>query len=122
MEQPFVGKRADVMNKRGTVALFNRNEEEAMRCWSEAKSINERHFDSTCNFVMYKWSTGRITDSEMMSELSEFVFDVGHKGKTLEAYLNLAIGNLEKGISLLKDYILETKKDILSTRIKNIKV
>lgn len=110
------------MNKRGTVALFNRNEDEAMRCWSEAKSINERHFDSTCNFVMYKWSTGRITDSEMMSELSEFVFDVGHKGKTLEAYLNLAIGNLEKGISLLKDYILETKKEFLSTRVKNIKV
>lgn len=80
METPFVGKKADVMNKRGTVALFNKNEDEAMRYWSEAKSLNERHFDSTCNYVMYRWSTGRITDGQMMSELQEFAFDHGHKG------------------------------------------
>lgn len=97
METPFIGKKADVMNKRGTVALFNRNEEEAMRFWFEARNLNERHFDSTCNYVMYRWSTGRITDSEMMSDLTEFIFDVAHKGQCLEAYLNLAIGNLEKG-------------------------
>ena len=30
MEQPFIGRKADVMNKRGTVALFNRKEEEAL--------------------------------------------------------------------------------------------
>jgi hypothetical protein len=41
METPFIGKKADVMNKRGTVALFNRNEEEAMRFWFEAKNLNE---------------------------------------------------------------------------------
>ena len=55
MEQPFVGKKADVMNKRGTVALFDRNEEEAIRYWQEAKILNNRHFDSTCNFVMKRW-------------------------------------------------------------------
>jgi hypothetical protein len=80
MEQPFVGKKTDVMNKRGTVALFNRNEEEAIRYWQEAKILNNRHFDSTCNFVMYRWSTGFITDNEMMANLSEFVFDAPHKG------------------------------------------
>jgi len=63
MEQPFLGKRADVLNKRGTVAIFNRNENEAIRFWSEAKNLNERHFDSTCNYIMYMWSTGRITDN-----------------------------------------------------------
>lgn len=51
------------MNKRGTIALFNKNEDEAMCFWAEAKKLNEKHFDSTCNSVMYKWSTGRITDS-----------------------------------------------------------
>lgn len=58
-----MGKKADVMNKRGTIALFNKNEDEAMCYWAEAKKLNEKHFDSTCNSVMYKWSTGRITDN-----------------------------------------------------------
>lgn len=93
-----------------------------MRFWSEAKNLNERHFDSTCNYVMYRWSTGRITDSEMMIELSEFIFDVSHKGQCLEAYLNLAVGNLDKGYQILNDYITSTRKDLLTTRTKNVKV
>jgi len=66
MADPFVGKKADIFNKRGTVALFNRKEEEALNYWGEAKMLNDRHFDSTCNYVMYRWSSGRITDAQMM--------------------------------------------------------
>lgn len=122
METPFVGKKADVLNKRGTVALFNRNEDEAMRFWQEAKALNDKHFDSTCNHVMYKWSTGRITDGQMMSELGEFVFDHGHKGQCLQAYLNLAIGNLDEGHRQLKTFVEETRNEMNATRVKNVKV
>ena len=121
MEQPFFGKKADVMNKRGTVALFNRDTETAMAYWEQAKRLNDKHFDSTCNFVMYEWSTGRITDSQMMDQLSEFVFAARHKGETLEACLNIAIGNTQKGVSALESYISRTRQELQSTHIKKSK-
>lgn len=99
MEQPFVGRKADVMNKRGTVALFNKKEEEALEFWAQAKLLQENHFDSTCNFIMYRWSSGRITDAEMMTELEDQAFGHGPKGQLLRAFLNLAIGNLQIGKS-----------------------
>jgi hypothetical protein len=34
METPFVGKKADVYNKRGIVALFHNKEGEALHWWS----------------------------------------------------------------------------------------
>lgn len=66
MDQPFIGKKADVFNKRGIVALFNKNEDEALHYWAQAKQLNDHHFDSICNLIMFRWSSGRITDSEMM--------------------------------------------------------
>lgn len=98
MEMPIVGKKADVINKRGVIALFNKEEETAMRYWCEARHVNIRHFDSTCNYVLYRWSTARIDDNKMMSELSEFVFDVPHKGQRLKACLLFAIGDTELGL------------------------
>lgn len=58
-----MGKKADVFNKKGIVALFHNKEEEALRCWSEARLLSDRHFDSHCNFVMHRWSTARISDA-----------------------------------------------------------
>lgn len=66
MESPIDGKRAAVWNKKGIVALFNRNEDLAMSCWYEARLINHRDFDSTCNYVMHRWSTARINDQQMI--------------------------------------------------------
>jgi hypothetical protein len=66
LETPFVGKKADVLNKRGTVALFNRNEQEAIRFWQEARQLNEAHFDSHANYGMFMWTTAKVTDSQMM--------------------------------------------------------
>lgn len=63
MESPFVGKKADVYNKNGIVALFHNREGEALRNWSEARILSDRHFDSTCNYCMHRWSTGRIGDA-----------------------------------------------------------
>ena len=34
MESPYVGKKADVYNKRGIVALFHKNAGEALSWWS----------------------------------------------------------------------------------------
>ena len=92
MEQPFVGKKADVYNKRGIVALFRNREGEALSMWQEARLISDRHFDSQCNYVMHRWSTGKISDGQMMAELGQFVFDTDGKGKCLECYLKIAIG------------------------------
>ena len=39
METPFVGKKADVYNKNGIVALFHNKEGEALRMWQEARLI-----------------------------------------------------------------------------------
>ena len=102
-------KKADVMNKLGIVALFNNREEDALKYWHEAKVLNDHHFDSTCNYVMYRWSTGRITDAQMMQELEENAFDQSKKGAVLQAYLNLAIGNLELGRSQLQSFVDEIK-------------
>jgi hypothetical protein len=33
MENPFVGKKADVLNKKGIVAFFNREQEKAVESW-----------------------------------------------------------------------------------------
>ena len=66
LETPFVGKKSDVLNKRGAVALFNKNESEAIRYWHEAKQLNDSHFDSHANYIMFMWTTGKITDSAMM--------------------------------------------------------
>ena len=62
MEHPYVGKKADVFNKQGIVALFHGEEGRALNCWSEARMISDRHFDSQANYCMHRWSTGRISD------------------------------------------------------------
>lgn len=77
-----MGKKADVLNKKGIISLFHRKGEDnvALNYWQEAELLNDRHFDSKCNFVMFRWSTAKITDEQMVGELDEFVFDVPHKG------------------------------------------
>lgn len=120
LETPFVGKKADVLNKRGTVALFNRNEQEAIRFWQEARQLNEAHFDSHANYGMFMWTTAKVTDSQMMQSLADFVFQVPHKGQLLEACLNFAIGEPRTGSKLLTDYLVKAKSE--AARIKNKKV
>jgi len=58
METPFVGKKADVLNKKAIVSLFHRREEKEKRVelWTQAKWINDTHYDSTCNELMFYWS------------------------------------------------------------------
>jgi hypothetical protein len=74
MEFPNIGKRANMFNRRGIVALFNRNEEDAMRFWSKGLEINDRHFNCKTNFVLFRWSTAKINEQKMIEELQDFVF------------------------------------------------
>ena len=112
MEHPFVGKKADVFNKLGIVALFRGEEGKALSCWSQARSISDRHFDSQTNFCMHRWSTGFISDAQLMTELSQFFMEYPGKGTVLQAYLLIAAGDREAGMQILKKYIEETKSGL----------
>ena len=89
MENPFIGKRADVLNKKGIVSLFHRkqyehesNQVDPEECWMKALELSDRHFDSQFNLSMYRWSTGQISESQLTAELADF-FSVPNKGKCL---------------------------------------
>ena len=58
---------------------------------------------------MHRWSTGKISDAQLIAELSEFVFNVEDKGQTLQAFLLISMGEREQGMSILKQYIQETE-------------
>lgn len=70
---------------------------------------------------MYRWSTAKIGDSKLMSEMEEFVFLNQHKGLTLKAYLMIAQGEKEQGLSILKDYVEATRSALKKERIPNLK-
>ena len=44
---------------------------------------------------MHRWSTGRISDQQLLEEMEEFVFSVPGKGETLQAYLLISMGERE---------------------------
>lgn len=90
METPYIGKRADVYNKRGIVALFRDQEKLAEHWWDQALSLSEHHFDSQCNASMHRWNNGSISDAQLMSEMGHYVFTVEGKGETMLAYLLIA--------------------------------
>ncbi len=93
MDFAYVGKRADLMNRRGILALYNKDEDRAMNFWAEGLHINDRHFDCKLNFVLHRWSTAKINDQQMLRELEQFVLNIPYKGKLLRAALSIAMGD-----------------------------
>ena len=71
---------------------------------------------------MHRWSTGQITDAQLMDELSTFVFNVKGKGQLLESALMIAQGEKEEGLSLLKKVIAQIKTETKDKRVVNQKV
>jgi hypothetical protein len=102
MEKPFIGKKVDVLNKKGIVSLFRGQQDKALNYWLEAKTQSDRHFDSQCNYCMHRWSTGKITNEQLIEELTVFVFGVQGKGQLLNAAILIAQGEKEPGLALLK--------------------
>lgn len=114
-----MGKKADSLNKKGIISIFHQQAAEQTACqhWQEALSLNDRHFDSKWNEVMYRWTTAKIGDQKMMSELEEFVFQAEHKGETLRAYCKIAQGDKEQGLQVLRDYVDRTRTSLKRDRI-----
>lgn len=111
MENPFIGKKADVYNKMGVVAFLKgsanapkcpspvclsckpdeRKNLSAEQLWDEALKLSDRHFDAKLNKSMCQWSYGLISDQLLMLELSDSgIFEDPSKGKALMGYLLIA--------------------------------
>ena len=125
MENPFIGKRADVLNKKGIVSFFHKRQEEAVSFWAEALNLSDRHFDAKTNLSMQQWSTGQISDDRLLQELESFVFEDANKGMSLYGFLLIAQGEREQGIRELRKYLeqmkLSIEKEKAETRILNLK-
>lgn len=80
MELPVIGKRADVCNKKAIMALSRGDEDQALKLWEEALAMNDEHFDTLINYLIYKWKNAQITDDELIKEMSKEIFlmkDIG---------------------------------------------
>jgi hypothetical protein len=55
MELPVVGKRTDVCNKKAIMALCRGEEDLALKYWEEAQQMKDEHFDTSMNYLIYKW-------------------------------------------------------------------
>lgn len=76
-----------------------------------------------CNFCMHRWSTGRISDSQLIEEMQEFVFSVPGKGETLHAYLLICMGERVEGVGILKKFIAKTEASLkVQRKVGNLKV
>lgn len=62
MELPVIGKRVDVCNKKAVMALSRLEDDLALKYWEEALSMNEDHFDTQVNYLVYKWREANISD------------------------------------------------------------
>lgn len=75
-----------------------------------------------CNYCMHRWSSGQISDAQLISELEEFVFGVKGKGETLHGFLLISMGEREQGMNILKQYISRTEAHLKNTnRLQNLK-
>ena len=72
---------------------------------------------------MHRWSTGRISDAQLVAEMEEFVFSVPGKGQTLQAFLLISMGEREQGMAILKQFIAATEISLKNTnRLQSLKV
>ena len=117
MENPFMGKRADVLNKRGIVSLFHGGKEgDALHYWAEAQKLKDRHYDSRWNYCMHRWSSGVISDDELKQELAGYVFAAKDKGEVAKACMLVALGERSEGRKLLNEYLEQTEKTTSNLR------
>lgn len=72
--------------------------------------MKEFHFDSKVNYLIYKWRSAQLSDNELLSEMEEQIFKVKDKGQGLEGIIQIAIGEKQEGLALLKQYLSEESK------------
>jgi serine/threonine protein kinase len=105
MEKPFVGKKADMLNKRACVAFFNKEFEKAQKLWSEAVNNSDQHFYSCFNMGMKQFLNAEITSDQLLADFSDDVFEHQQKGEFVKAILQVANGKRVEGSQLLDNYI-----------------
>ena len=66
MEQPVIGKRTDVCNKKAIMAISRGEEALALKCWEDALTMKEEHFDTHLNYLIYKWRNAMFSDYELI--------------------------------------------------------
>ena len=103
MEIPVIGKRTDVCNKKAIMALSRGDQDLALKYWEEAQAMKEEHFDTTMNYLMFKWRAGSISDTEFIEQMSSNdVFKQKDIGQGLNGMIKIAIGEVQEGVEILK--------------------
>lgn len=77
---------------------------EAESLWEEALDLNPAHFDTKVNYEMYRWKHAMITDTDLIEELDENIFQNKHKGHSLEGIIMIALGEKVEGLGILEAY------------------
>lgn len=54
--------------------------------------MKENHFDTQYNYNLCKWLSGIISDTELMNEMKNNIFNVAEKGRIIEGLIKIAIG------------------------------
>jgi hypothetical protein len=75
MEIPFIGKRADVLNKKAAFAYFNNKHDLAEQLWAKAIHSSNQHYYSCFNLGMKRFLEGTITADALRSEFEDDVFE-----------------------------------------------
>jgi len=97
MELPVIGKRADTCNKKAIMALSRGEEDQALNLWEEALNMNDEHFDTLTNYLIYKWKNAQITDDEIITEMSKDIFEEKDIGQGVKGLILIASGDKERG-------------------------
>jgi len=105
MEFPFVGKRADMLNKNACVSYFNGKVELATEQWLQAVNSNNMHYYSCFNLGMKRFRYGEVSQGMMRAELGDDVFIHPTKGTLAEAYTLIATGHRRSGLEMLQNFI-----------------
>lgn len=92
MEVPFVGKRADMLNKKALVAYFKGSTEQAGQYWSKAINSSNQHFYSCFNMGVKQFWNGEVSGKALIADFSDDVFEHREKGPIVRAMLLIATG------------------------------
>lgn len=110
MEIPFVGKRADMLNKKALVAYFKGSaddQQQAGEFWSKAINSSNQHFYSCFNMGMKSFWNGEVSGGQLRADFSDDVFEHSTKGPIVQAMLLIATGHRLDGSKMLDEYIAQ---------------
>lgn len=122
MEVPFVGKRADVLNKQACVAYFSSaRTDQATALWHKALQANNQHFYSCFNLGIKMFLHAEASAGTLIADFGDDVFCHSVKGAITEAVFKLAVGLRSEGLRIMTEYIESIDQKRLKRRGINSK-